>query len=519
MNNKDTHKKLYLIVFIIFAASVLPIWYIGRYQTMSLDDYYFGTMTHMAWGLTRSLPLVFKAACEQVKFYFYAKQATYSSVFLMSAFPGVWSGKYYWLVPFILSSMIIGSVTALVHTVISDCMGVKDRYLTGIANMILLFVIIQTIPYPLEGIFWYNGAVHYVFMESVLFFEIAIILHGMHSEKRSTLIWTLITASILGFIVGGGNLITGLQACILIGLHILTVICGIFSEKKENSFLSRIGVGKLDKRTYLFFIPEAVTLIGYAVNITAPGNAERQATSVQMNPVMAIIRSFYSCLTHGISWINPMAVVGFVLITVILASILINSAKKFIHPLFLLLISICVLAAMYTPTFYAMSEDAPSRVLNIIYIAEYTMIFINIANTLGYLYSKQDNADEEKGEFFKLLFDLTGNALPKITAVLGIVILLMFVLCADKNQYVTTSAVRSIANGEAARYHAQSVERHEILSDTGNLNPVITAYTDDAKPYLLFKEDVGSNPDGEGYWQNVEMSGYYFKESITVVSP
>ena len=519
MNNKDTHKKLYLIVFIIFAASVLPIWYIGRYQTMSLDDYYFGTMTHMAWKLTGSLSWVFKAACEQVKFYFYAKQATYSSVFLMSAFPGVWSGKYYFLVPFILSSMIIGSVTALVHTVISDCMGIKSRYLTGIANMVLLFVIIQTVPYPLEGIFWYNGSVHYVFMESMLFFEAAIILHGMHSEKRSTHIWTLIAASVLGIIVGGGNLITGLQACVLTGLHVLTVICGNISAKKENGFLSRIGVGKLDKRTYLYFIPEAVTLIGYAVNITAPGNAERQATSVQMNPVMAIIRSFYSCLTHGVSWIGPMAIVGFALITVILAAVLINSAKRFIHPLFLLCISICVLAAMYTPTFYAMSEDAPSRVLNIIYIAEYTAIFINIANALGYLYSKRESAGTDKGEFFKLLFDLTGNALPKITAVLGIAILLIFILCADKNEYVTTSAVRSIANGEAARYHEQSIKRHEILSDESDLNPVIEAYTDDAKPYLLFKEDVGSDPDGEGYWQNVEMSGYYFKESITVVSP
>ncbi len=519
MNNKDIHKKLYLIVLIIFAASVLPIWYIGRYQTMSLDDYYFGTLTHMAWQLTGSLPLVFKAACEQVKFYFYAKQATYSSVFLMSAFPGVWSGKYYWLVPFILSSMIIGSVSALVHTVISDCMGVKDRYLCGSANMILLFVIIQTMPYPLEGIFWYNGAVHYVFMESVLFFETAIILHGMRSEKRSTLVWTLIAASVLGFIVGGGNLITGLQACILIGLHILTLICGNLSVKKENGFLSRIGLGKPDKRTCLFFIPEAVTLIGYAVNITAPGNAERQAASVQMNPVTAIIKSFYSCLTHGISWLCPMAIVGFVLITVILASLLINSSQKFIHPLFMLLISICVLAAMYTPTFYAMSEDAPSRVLNIIYIAEYVTIFINIANALGYLYSKKETAGEDRGEFFKLLFDLTGNALPRITAVLGIIILLMFILCADKNEYVTISAVRSVANGEAARYHEQSIERHRILSDESDPNPVITAYTDDAKPYLLFKEDVGSDPNGEGYWQNVEMSGYYFKESITVVSP
>lgn len=500
---QKTYKLIYRIMLAVMVAVILPIWYLGRFQVLNLDDFYFGAMTHHAWIRTHSLSEVFKAACEQVRFYFFAKQATYSSVFLMSIFPGVWAGNLYFLVPIIMSSMIIGSVSALTHTVLADCMGIKDRYLSGIANMILIFIIIQTLPVPLEALYWYNGALHYVFMESLLFFEIACVLHGIHSVSRATRIWTLIVSSALGIIVGGGNLVTGLQACILIALHIAVMIRGIRSGSKVSLW---------------YLIPEMITVAGYMVNITAPGNAERQADSVMMSPIKAIINSFYWGAAHAIGWLSPMTIIGIAVITIVLAALAVRCRGHYCHPGFMAIISICVFAAMFTPTFYAMSEDAPSRIKNIIYIAQYVLIFINIANDTGYLYTAE-KTDSKVGKFFRDLFDLTGSVLPALITIGGIAILTVFVLCTDKNQFVTISAVRSVMNGEAARYHEQSLERLEILYDEDMTDAVITAYTDDAKPYLLFKQDVDDAEGEEGYWQNIEMSNYFEKNSITVVSP
>ncbi|MCR4595205.1 MAG: DUF6056 family protein [Lachnospiraceae bacterium] len=506
MDNKqeNTYKNIYRIMLVVMAAVILPIWYLGRFQVLNLDDFYFGAMTHHAWIRTHSPAEVIKAACEQVRFYFFAKQATYSSVFLMSVFPGVWARNMYFPVPIILSSMIIASVSVLTHTVMSDCMGIRDRYRTGIVSIILVFVIIQTLPVPLEALYWYNGALHYVFMESVMFFEIACILHGIRTTDRVTVIWTTVVASVLGIIVGGGNLVTGLQACILIVLHVAVHIYGRISGRNENKMW--------------FLIPELITVAGYLVNITAPGNAERQADSVMMNPIKAIFMSFYWGAAHGISWLSPMSVIGITVIIVVMAALAKDCKGHFFHPGLTAVISICIFAAMFTPTFYAMSEDAPSRVQNIIYIAEFVLIFVNIANDIGYLYMS-DKCENRCGKFFRSLFDLTGNALPGIITAGGAAILIVFVFCADKNEFVTISAIRSIMNGEASRYYEQSMERLEILYDEDQPDAVIYGYTEDAKPYLLFKQDVSTAEGEEGYWQNIEMSNYFEKDSITVVSP
>ncbi len=582
----DILKKLYFIILAILICAVLPIWYLGRYDVTCLDDFYFGTMTYQAWKESHSFGAVVQAAVEQVKFYYNAKQATYASVFLMSAYPGVWNEKLYFFTPFIMSSMIIGSVTALVHVVISDCMGVKDRFITGIINCLLIFLILQTLPVPLEGLFWYNGSLHYVFMESVFIIEAAVILHGMHSTDKKTGIWTLIVASLLGFVVGGGNLVTGLQACILMGLHILVMIASKVSDSKEHkssvvsgnlvqdidsehqekdrsdktdvinkSWLVRLGFRKYDRAQLVFLIPEAITFICYMINITAPGNAERQEGVVQMNPIKAIIMSFYYGISHVVTWITPMMIVIMVVAAVLLARLASKSTHHFIHPVLMGIIGLCVFAAMFTPVLYAMSEDAPSRIQNIIYIAEVLIIFLNLVNDIGYIYTTRecretiipdekkiqpaltegsgilseemnkvitqgyDNNGEKTGIgcFFRLIFGITDNAIPAITLTGIAVVMILFIFAADKNTYTSISAARSILNGEASRYYAQSMERFEIYHDDDIKDVVINAYTEDARPYLLFKEDVGNIPGEEGYWMNVEICNHYQKDSITVV--
>lgn len=530
-NNESSLKKLYILSIVILACMLLPIWYIGRYDVTSLDDFYFGAMTYRAWKAEGTYGAVVRAAVEQVKFYFNAKQATYSSVFLMAAYPGVWNERLYFATPFIMSSMIAGSVSALTCVLIRDVMGVKDRFRTGIICCLLVTLILETLPVPLEGIFWYNGSLHYVFMESVMIFEAAIILHGVHSSKKSTMAWTIIAASLLGFVVGGGNLVTGLSACILIGLHILIMVISCIADKgvvmenpgkgadkgKKTGFIHRLGIRGYERRHLLFLIPEAVTFICYMINITAPGNAMRQESAVQMNPVKAVILSFYYGMTHGVSWTNPMMIVIFAVVAVLLANIAARSMHRFIHPLLMALIGLCVYAAMFTPVLYAMSEDAPSRIQNIIYIAQVMIIFINLVNDLGYLYMNKDAEDGQAAGFFKLLFGITDNAQCTI-ALTGIVaVLVLIIFTGDKNTYTSISAMRSVLNGEASRYYAQSMERFEVYNDDSIKDVVINTYTEDARPYLLFKEDVGSIPGEQGYWQNIEISERYGKDSITVI--
>lgn len=552
MKNKDTSKnritikKIYIAIFVFTVLSVIPVWYIGRYDVMSLDDYYFGTMTYHAWKQTHSLGAVISAAIEQMKYYYQTKQATYSSVFLMAVYPGVWNEKAYFLTPFIMSAMIIGSVTTFVHVVISDVMGMKRDlnrdygYLTGIISCLLVFLIIQTLPVPLEGIFWYNGSLHYVFMQSVMIFEVAVILHGMHAGggseradkeinvendptaagirnkiKVKTQIWTLVLASVLGFIVGGGNLITGLQASILIAIHIGVMAIAYFTDKNSTGILSKLGIRSFKRAQLLYLIPEAVTVICFLINSTAPCNAKRQESVIQMNPVKAVIMSFYYGANHFVSWISPIMIV----VLLVVAAIIVYLAGKgkaaggrnYIHPVLFGIISLCVFAAMFTPTLYAMSEDAPSRVQNVIYIAEVLIIFLNIVNGVEYI-NKKCNA----GDNYRNITQMISSCLPGLIISGCAVTLIFFLFAANKNTYTSISALRSLLNGEAERYYEQSFERFEIYNDDSRRDITIRTYSDDARPYLLFKEDVG-NEGEEGYWQNSEIAHHYDKDTITVV--
>ncbi len=172
---------------------------------------------------------------------------------------------------------------------------------------------------------------------------------------------------------------------------------------------------------------------------------------------------------------------------------------------------------MFTPTFYATSEDAPARVKNIIYMVEILMIFINIVNTCGYIRTKDVTASESGAGFWSGLSDLClkhtqGIILAGITAVL-----LLFIFAENKNTYTSISAVRSLVKGEASRYYEQNKARSELYNDPSQPDVTIYALTDDAKPYLLFKEDVGNYDGEEGYWQNVSLCNYYDKNSITVI--
>ena len=505
-----SEKSIYRVLLIIFICSMIPVWYLGRYAVPSLDDFYFGIKPHHAWLQNPSIGSLFTGAIDMVKFYYEVKQATYTSIFLMALMPGVVNEKFYFVTPIILSSMFIASISVLVHVLLKDCLGIKNKYIVGIANLLLIFVAFQNILIPLEAIYWYNGGTHYVFMQSVLYFEIATILHFLNSEKKN--IGMIILACFLGFVVGGGNLISGLQACILGAICVLLFILQIQVDKKNNKFLTNIGIGGYDKKNWLVVIPIVVTIIAYAINALAPCNSIRAQVEVQMNPIKAVINSFYWAVVYFFDWITPMSIVMFACIAIIVWKQLENTNKRFLNPWIFGLISYCLFSAMFTPTWYAMSSDPPNRVKNIIGTARYIFVFINIINDCGYARKnkKSDNT------LTKILAQ-TEKEFLRIVVIGSLLIGMFFVFEANKNTYVSISATRSILNGEAARYYDQNMERFKIYNDQSKPDVVIKHLTEDAKPYLLFKEDINDENGEEGYWQNVEISEYYDKTSIKVI--
>lgn len=496
------------ILLAAFLMSMLPIWYLSRYTVPGCDDYTYGVKTHGAWMATHSLGEVLKAALATAEEYWHLWQGTYSSIFLMTLSPGILEEKWYFLTTFLMTGMLMGSVTALVYVVFRRYVcdfrageeGRKNRYRVGICILVLLFLMIQTMVAPSDGLFWYNGALHYVFMESVLFFQAAVLLSYKKANTAAGQAGLLILSMVLAFVLGGANLLTGLQSCILMTLWILCSLMELRQSKKE-----KLPGGK---RQLWLFVPYAINLGGFALNVLAPGNTVRETTAEGMGAVPAIVLSFYWGAVFVTEWLTPIVLAGFVLLCPVIWKLVKKSEARFVHPAVTVFFSYCVFSAMFTPTLFATSSEGPDRCKNVMRIVLYLLVFFNLTNGFGWCFKNRKDS---------LLCRLQEAVEKSYAGWLAVCIAAMgciFLLSADKNTYTSVSALRSVANGEAAQYYEENRQRLALYNDGSVPDVEITYLT--AKPYLLFKADVG-NEGSADYWINISIVDYYGKNSVTVL--
>ena len=487
---KQPEKWIYRLLLTGVLASMLPIWYLSRYAVPACDDFTYGVTTYQAWQSTHSVTAVIQAAADMTAETWRQWQGTWSSVFLMTLQPGVFGEQWYFLTTFLMTFMLGGGISALVLTVLKQfgVAGKEMKYARGSCLLVLLLLTFQTMVSPVLGLYWYNGALHYVFMESLLFFEAAAMLKLLTAKKKAARAgWTVFTV-IFGAVLGGANLLTGLQAAILGCLLVLY----LFWKKKESRFWA--------------LLPVIANLAGFAFNVLAPGNSIRENTAEGMGVVMSVAMSFYWGAVYVTEWLTPVVLIGFTLMLPLIWKLAKRSETSFFKPLWAAGLSFCVFSAMFTPTLFATSSDGPDRCKHVMRIVLYLLVFFNLFNGFGWCMQHRKD-----GLAVRLLTEVEKKT-AVWTAVLTVMLGAVLVLPADKNTYTTISALRSIASGEAAQYAKENEERLTLyVSDEKDI--VIRPLT--ATPYLLHIDDV-TNEGGRGYWLNLALMDYYEKDSITV---
>lgn len=503
----------------VVLASMVPVWVLSFYAAPNCDDYIYGAATHAAWQSTGSVWEVLRAAAKTTAQYWHNWQGTYSSIFLMTLSPGIGQEKLYFLTTFLMTGMLAGSMFALLYVVLKKYVGAWG-YQAGACVLVLLFLAVETMVAPTDGLYWYNGAVHYVFMESALFFQTAVFMGFRKAEKKGARMLLLALSCLLAFVLGGANLLTGLQACILAvlfcGYSLLFAAVG--SKKQASDRVCRVLFGKVleggagEKRQLWLALPLLVTLAGFGMNVLAPGNNIRETTAEGMGAVRAVVLSFYWAAVFVTEWMTPLVLAGFAVLCPVIWRMVSHvedshGKASFLRPVVALAVSVCLFAAMFTPTLYATSSEGPDRCKNVMRIVLYLLVFFNLVNWLGWCLANRPKSlpvciAKEVGKK-----SMTWSAIGFLW--MGAV----FLLAADKNTYTSVSALRCLANGEAVRYDEENRERFALYNDEAVLDVVITPLT--ARPYLLFKEDVG-NEGSPDYWINIAIVGYYGKSSLTV---
>lgn len=492
--NKRIIRTIAIVLVTIYIFLLAPVLFLGQYDYHCADDFGFSAASHIAWEDTHSLSAVFKAAGETVVDRWHTWQGTFTTMFLMALEPGLFGDSYYHLVPWIMIGAMTVSTMYILYILLVEVVGC-DKTTWISVSMIYLIVALECIVDPLQGFFWYNGAVHYMIPHSIAIFFIALLMK-LRISRRKVMLCVLI--SVISFLLGGSNYITALGIGVVL---VYAIIIDLFLKLKKNMWMNIVPM--------LFFTP------AFMINVLAPGNSVRQAMiSYHPSPIKAIMLSFYYCIERALGdWLD-WKIVAFMLaccpFSIVVANIIKERKKfKFQQPMMVVIFSFCFLSSLFAPSAYSAGDAGGGRVENIIYLDYVLILFLNEVYIIGWLdlrlqlFEKINsvNLNNKKNLMFLICFCV------------GVLFCAGLSVLRDKNCFTTSSAIESIISGEASRYGDEIKERSIQINNCEGEVLIVPRFIE--TPYLLYMDDIVPESDD---WRNNSMENYYRIKEVIAVS-
>ena len=201
-------QKRWLLRLTLFIGLLLvPVFVLAVFARPSADDYIYAARTHAVmqqYGF--DLPRLLKAAWDTNVYYFENWQGLYVSGFLLAWQPAIFGNAWYGvtllcvLVP--LFFCLYGACRCVVRR-----LDQAQKLLPWALALLVCFAFIEGMPAPVEGLYWFNGAMNYL-----PYFSLAVLNAGLTfglcfapqlTRKQRTLYCA--AGVMIGFIIGGGH--------------------------------------------------------------------------------------------------------------------------------------------------------------------------------------------------------------------------------------------------------------------------------------------------------------------------
>ncbi len=483
--NLSPVQRLSRILALAFLVSIFPVLALAFYSHPAGDDYAYGLAAHLAWKETHSAVSVLRAAVQNVVNYYNTWQGTYASIFLMSLQPAVISQRLYPLTTFLMLGMLTVSTRLLMRTLFTHYLEL-NKSLRQCLTLAVLFLSVHVLDEGKSAFYWFNGALHYVFMHSCMLFFLSFILLYLKAEKRGARAAYALLSCFLAVAIGGANYVTALLTPIL--LVFVLLLCLLYREK----------------RGFFCILPLVLMLAGLAVNAMAPGNATRMAAQLDsMGPVEAIYYSFIYAFKGMRDWTTVYLLFFTVLLLPFLFTGLSHCTFAFPLPGVVAGLSYCLVAASYTPSLYSMGQTYIfGRTLNIMRMFFYLLYFLNLVYLTGWVTSlcRRFGLTESLLSFFSRLRRDFGKSLTAGMLLFALGLLLF----SDKNEITGLSAAESIVKGYARSYHEESLYRIALL--TQGVDEVWVPNFS-VVPTLLDPQDLSADDTGD--YRNEAVAHWY----------
>lgn len=496
-----TRKRCIKVLGFVFLLSLIPLYLISLYDFQSADDFFYLGQTLPVWEQTGSIIAVLQTAVQQTIQRYFEWQGNFSFIFLTFLQPASFGEQYYGLTAVITLTTLILCELYFLKVVLRSYMKASGSTY-WIVSLLLLFLTIQYMYEPVEGLYWHPGAISYTFFYALGLWMNGLILQmAQHTNLRRRLI-CFIPALVLAPIVGGSNYSTALVSAMLL---FLLVIYLFVKKQRQNAAFSLI----------VFVLVTAALL----VSIMAPGNALRQQTVGEAS----VIKGFITSIVYAVYSMANATTVPVLLVWLFIAPLIYRLAKSskqdFSHPLWAIVLLFGLYAALGMPCFYALGFAIPERNINLIYFSYYPVVLCAMYYLMGWFSHK---------------FAGKESSLPIITlyekrfGTVFTVFCLIFALSCGGQMVVGKgedgglaidrmpaglSAAYSMLTGEAQEYHAQMLEYAEICRSAPDEDVVLPPLT--AEPWVLAYLDITEDPTD---WKNTAMAEYYGNASVRLGS-
>lgn len=499
--DKTYRKYMTYLAILIFLLSLLPILYLAGIDRASGDDWGYGLLTHRAWMESHSLWKVIQAAFLTVRNYYRSWQGTWFSIFLFTLQPEAFSYDMYWIVPYIMLGLIIGSVSCFLYqvTVRFLHMTVSDFLLI---DMIILFLLIQFAPRKKSAIFWYNGTAHYTVPFALALFAMVCFLRFVQTWRTRYVVWAAVWLTLLG----GTNYLAAIFGCL--GF----IFLGVFFYKKLSGPDCRSRSGKSDQSRKVLWmgIPLILEMIGLLVSALAPGNARRGGDTYEITfgrMLGAVIESF----RQGIMGVinsgkeHPVTLAAMIVLAVILWDILRKKAEeetlRFPLPGLVIFYFFGTYCAMYWPGIFA-GVEVSGGVPNTIYWIFVLMMFCSMLYGLGWLAARLSERKKKDKDNIRYLY------------VAAIVAAMVVLVLGRSNIKESTDymCMEYILTGQARDYQDQMDQFTQLLTDDTVDEVILPSINDWQGP--LMHMPVTENPDA---WTNQTVKEFFGKKRVVSI--
>lgn len=481
-----TPKTLSVFLTGVYLVSLIPLLWIGWFNYPSADDYTIGNNCRQAWVAGHNIFSALWAGVLRGIEDWITWMGYFTSNFLMAIPPSSFGERFYVLTVWIMLAMLSFSTAWLLRTVFVTVFK-ADKYVSRCAVMATLFVTVQCMVGRVEAFYWYCGAVNYMFVHGMSLFFYGLLI-SIACDKGKSKKLKIVMVSLLGFFTGGGNQLTALNVAI-----VLTVAAGfLFYHKKWKEY------GRL-------IMPMAAFFLGFVLNVAAPGNWVRAEGASGMNPVKAVLVSFYYCLDYCLGeWFGWPVILLIVLLVPLFWHMTEKTEFQFRYPLIVVVFGYCLVSAMMTPSLFAVGNIAAARLQAL----TFTMFILVLTLCTGYVTGWVRKRAGKKEE--------AGFTASEIWCVLGCILFFgmasVITVIPEPHYFVFSSALTDLSNGSAKAYGDALHERMELYH-SGEKN--ITVEPLPARPALLYFSDIKEDPQD---WENRGLCRFYGLESVKVSS-